>query len=192
MNKEQLIKKIIQVSSETRKYNRNSIIFNEGDLCNKVGIIINGEVTITSYSFNGQEIIFNKIKKNNIFGKSLIFSSSPYYKGAIISQTNSTIKFVNKNELLLLLNDIDFLTCYLSIINDEVINAKEKARILAFKNIEDRLLYYLTFHEKICFESITILARDFNVSREALSRKLKNLIKTNIIKIEGKCISLVK
>ena len=77
-------------------YSKNQVIFKEGMLCDSIGILTSGSVDIVSYSFSGEEIIYNSLCKNQIFGNNLLFSSEPSYKGDVISKTDSTIVFVKK------------------------------------------------------------------------------------------------
>lgn len=186
------ISEIIHNAKEIKEYNKNEVVFNENDECDSMGIVLEGKLLIASYTYNGTEIIFNNINKNGLFGHSLIFSSSPFYKGKIISESNSKVAFINKDRLAKVLKDPAMLNDYLSIINDELLKTKEKTRILAFDSTTDRLLYYLTIHDKIVIESISSLAKSLSVTRESLSRTLKKLSEAKVISFEGKCITLLK
>lgn len=186
------ISEIIHNANEIKEYNKNEVVFNENDECDSMGIVLEGKLLIASYTYNGTEILFNNINKNGLFGHSLIFSSSPFYKGKIISESNSKVAFINKERLAKVLKDPAMLNDYLSIINDELLKTKEKTRILAFDSTTDRLLYYLTIHDKIVIESISSLAKSLSVTRESLSRTLKKLSEAKVISFEGKCITLLK
>lgn len=186
------ISEIIHNANEIKEYNKNEVVFNENDECDSMGIVLEGKLLIASYTYNGTEILFNNINKNGLFGHSLIFSSSPFYKGKIISESNSKVAFINKDRLAKVLKDPAMLNDYLSIINDELLKTKEKTRILAFDSTTDRLLYYLTIHDKIVIESISSLAKSLSVTRESLSRTLKKLSEAKVISFEGKCITLLK
>ena len=83
-----------------KKLLKDEILFHEGDKCNSVGILISGELIISSYTFNGHEIVFNDIKENDIFGNNLIFSSYPFYKGNLIAKKDSLIAFINESLLI--------------------------------------------------------------------------------------------
>ena len=186
------ISEIIHNANEIKEYNKNEVVFNENDACDSMGIVLEGKLLIASYTYNGTEILFNNINKNGLFGHSLIFSSSPFYKGKIISESKSKVAFINKDRLAKVLKDPTMLNDYLSIINDELLKTKEKTRILAFDSTTDRLLYYLTIHDKIVIESISSLAKSLSVTRESLSRTLKKLSEAKVISFEGKCITLLK
>lgn len=192
MKKLTIINSIKKHITIIKKYIKNEIIFNENDLCDSLAIILEGNVIISSFTYDGKEIVFNKLSKNDLFGQSLLFSSSPKYKGSIISLNNSSIGYINKKELIELLKNEENLLSYLSLLSDSVLLSKEKSRTLSFENVKDRLLYHLSIYNKIEYKTITSLAKELCVTREALSRTLKKLSTSKIINIEGKCITLLK
>lgn len=197
-NHENIMKKLTIINSIKKhitiikKYIKNEIIFNENDLCDSLAIILEGNVIISSFTYDGKEIVFNKLSKNDLFGQSLLFSSSPKYKGSIVSLNNSSIGYINKKDLIELLKNEENLLSYLSLLSDSVLLSKEKSRTLSFENVKDRLLYHLSIYNKIEYKTITSLAKELCVTREALSRTLKKLSTSKIINIEGKCITLIK
>lgn len=192
MSKNELIEKFKKNPSFTKNYFKNQIIFNEKDLCNQIGIVVKGSVKISSFTQNGKEIIYNIIDKENMFGHSLIFSSFPFYKGTITALNDTEIIFINKEDLINILFKEDILRKYLNYLSDTILVAKDKTRLLSFSDIKDRILYYISINGYINYTSITSLAKNLCVTREALSRALKRLVNEQIIFIEGKCIKLIK
>ena len=192
MKKLSIINSIKKNLTNKKNYLKNEIIFNENDSCDSLGIILEGNVIISSFTYDGKEIVFNKLSKNDMFGQSLLFSSSPKYKGSIISLNNSSIGYINKKDLIELLKNEENLLSYLSLLSDSVLLSKEKSRTLSFENVKDRLLYHLSIYNQIEYKTITSLAKELCVTREALSRTLKKLSTSKIINIEGKCITLIK
>lgn len=190
--KNKLLNVLLKNISYSKYYNKGELIFDENDKCDSLAIINEGEVIIVSYTYKGNEIIFNKLKENMMFAQSLIFSSLPYFKGKVICNKKCKISYINKNHLLNILINNNLYETFLTLISDEVLNSKEQIRILSFTNISDRLLYLLHIHDKIEYNSITSLSKKLSVSREALSKTISSLIKTQIIKKEGKCITLLK
>ena len=60
-----LVKKLVVKKGE--------IIFRENDECFSIGIIKSGQISISSLTFEGNEIIYNSLKSGDIFGNNLIF-----------------------------------------------------------------------------------------------------------------------
>ncbi|MGN1343834.1 MAG: Crp/Fnr family transcriptional regulator, partial [Traorella sp.] len=161
-----------------KKISKDEILFNEGDKCHSIGILINGELIISSYTFNGNEIVFNIIKENDIFGNNLIFSTNPFYKGNIRAKKDSLIAFINESLLIDILSSNQlFLKAYLRLQSDNAKSLNDKIKLLSFKNVEERFIYYLYINNnEITFSSVTSLASFLNIERETLSRLISKLV----------------
>ena len=180
---------------EIKKYNKNEIIFSEGLLCNYIGIIIHGNIVISTITNNYKEEIINSITDNQIFGNNLIFSSSPYFLGNIIALNNCEIAFISKTNLTnIFKNNEKFLLKYLELVSDSILEEKRKNKLLLHKNIRDRILYYFNNEQKkkghVTIKSIADLARILSLPRPSVSREIYKLIKENIIEYNNKYIIL--
>ena len=172
---------------------KSQTLFFENDLCLDIGIMISGEVTIKSYLNDGKEIIYNILKKGDIFGNNLIFSSNPYYKGNIIASTDCEIGLISKEDLLYIFNKNEtFLKEYLKIQSNFSKSLNNRIKLLSIDSAKERLLFYL--HEnknEINFDSITSLAAELYLSRESLSRTISKLKKDRYIIKDKKIIRLI-
>lgn len=180
---------------EIKKYNKNEIIFSEGLLCNYIGIIIHGNIVISTITNNYKEEIINLITDNQIFGNNLIFSSSPYFLGNIIALNNCEIAFISKTNLTnIFKNNEKFLLKYLELVSDSILEEKGKNKLLLHKNIRDRILYYFNNEQKkkghVRIKSIADLARILSLPRPSVSREIYKLINENIIEYNNKYIIL--
>lgn len=173
---------------------KNSVINHEGDLCENVGVIISGKVDIVSYSFQGKEQILNSLNAGDIFGNNLIFSSEPIYRGDVIAKEKCVIAFINKENLIYLLqNNQEFLTLYLKAQSDFGKSLNARIQLLSFTNAEERLVYYASKNDNvITFKNVTTLAAQIGIQRETLSRLLTSLVKRHLIKKEKGKITFLK
>ena len=173
---------------------KNSIIYHEGDLCENIGIVVSGKIDIASYSFEGKEQIINSLKAGDIFGNNLLFSSEPVYRGDVIAKEKSVIAFINKENLIYLLqNNQNFLNLYLKAQSDKAKALTARIQLLSFTNAEERLFYYASKNNGvIVFKNVTTLAATIGVQRETLSRLLTSLIKRHLIKKEKGKITVLK
>ncbi|MBO7697585.1 MAG: Crp/Fnr family transcriptional regulator [Erysipelotrichaceae bacterium] len=171
---------------------KDEVLFHEDDICEYVGIIMNGKVFIISYLSDGKEIIYNTLEKDQLFGNNLIFSSVPYYKGDIIAQSDSLIALIGKEDLLKILqNNKNFLKEYLKIQSDSSKILNDRIRLLSISSAEERFLYFM--HEnrnRVSYDSIEQLARQMYLTRETLTRLLRRLESNNSIIRENKVIIL--
>ena len=173
---------------------KGNIIFHEGDACESIGIIISGKVDIVSYSFQGKEMLINSLKAGEIFGNNLLFSSSPIYKGDVIAKEKSVVAFINRENLVnLLQNNQEFLELYLQAQSDKAKLLTARIQLLSFPNAEERLFYYASKnHNVIEYKNVTTLAATIGVQRETLSRLLTSLIERHLIKKEKGKITVLK
>ena len=173
---------------------KNSIVHHEGDICESVGIIVSGKVDIVSYAFKGKEMLLNSLKAGDIFGNNLIFSSDPMYRGDVVAKEKCVIAFINKNNLVYLLqNNQEFLKLYLQAQSDFGKSLNARIQLLSFTNAEERLFYYASKNDNvILFKNVTSLAATIGIQRETLSRLLTSLVKRHLIKKEKGKITIIK
>lgn len=165
---------------------KGNVIYHEGDVCENIGIIVSGKIDIVSYSFQGKEMLINSLKAGDIFGNNLLFSSSPIFKGDVIAKEKAVVAFINKENLLYLLqNNKEFLNIYLNIQSDFGKSLNARIQLLSFPNAEERLFYYASKNNGVIeFKNVTALAATIGVQRETLSRLLTSLVERHLIKKE--------
>ena len=173
---------------------KGNIIYHEGDVCENIGIVISGKIDIISYSFEGKEQLINTLKAGEIFGNNLLFSSEPLYRGDVVAKEKSVVAFINKENLVFLLqNNAEFLNLYLKAQSDKAKALTARIQLLSFTNAEERLFYYASKNDGvIIFKNVTSLAATIGVQRETLSRLLTNLIERHLIKKEKGKITVIK
>lgn len=178
---------------EKRTYKPQETIFLENDTCISVGIVKSGEISIKSYFANGKEVTYNVLEEGQMFGNNLVFSSTPRYRGDVVSQKQSEIWFISRENLLKLLKqDDELLVLYLTQQSDFSKNLNFKIKLLTISGAEDRLTYYLTFNKgKITYKSITKLANQLYLTRESLSRTITKMLKEKKITQVSKTLKLV-
>ncbi len=161
-----------------REAEKNEVIFREGEKCEYIGIVKEGTLIISSYTFEGKEIIFNTIRPGMMFGNNLLFSNENTYKGDVKAVYDSKIYLINeKNLLSLCTKNISFLKEYLTLSSTAAVNLNERIKILSFGSLKERLSYMLFLHNGILsYQSISHLAKELNVERETLSRYLSQQI----------------
>jgi CRP-like cAMP-binding protein len=200
MNKHPLFNNVdlnhIKKQLHTKTYNENTLIFSEGEKCNSLGVIISGELTISTLTNYDKEYTINILGKNDIFGENLLFNEDNAYLGDGIITKESKILFISKELLLELLTNRTFLTNYLSIISKNAMEVRQRLKLLSQKSISDRILFYLNSESKrlrtniIPIKNKEILANTLNIPRPSLSRELINLKRNNLIEYDKKTITL--
>ncbi|MBQ8293110.1 MAG: Crp/Fnr family transcriptional regulator [Bacilli bacterium] len=174
---------------KTIDYQSNAMIFNEGDECTNISFILEGTVSIRTYSLNGKEEILNTLHPGEIFGDVICFSGNKKYIGHVIADKNCKIAHVNKNNWLKLIQkDSAILTNFIENITDKTFKTKMENKMLLHKNIEDRIYYYLNtkLNKKspstVIIKNVTELAKILNLPRPSVSRSLNKMEKRGLIK----------
>ena len=159
------------------------ILFYEGDECECIGIVKSGYIVISSYTFSGNEIIYNTLESGDIFGNNLIFTNDKKYRGNVVAKEKSEVAIIKKNVLLnILKNNDEFLNEYLEIQSNFTRSLNTKLKLLAFDSALDRLYFYMSLNDnKITYKTITELSNRLYIKRETLSRLLSKLEKSGEI-----------
>ena len=170
-----------------KKYQSNTLLFHEGEECKELGIILKGQLTISTITSLDKEYIINILNKNDIFGDTLLFAEKTLYLGDGILTKDSEVLFISKELLLEMFKDQNFLLNFLSITAKKSSDLRNRLKLLSHKSIEERILFYLDSErkrlktKKIPIKSKESLAQLLNVPRPSLSRELIKLKEKNII-----------
>ena len=172
---------------------KGNTLFKEEEICSYLGVVVSGSLVISSFSYNGKEIIYNEIKSNNVFGNNLLFSKEPYYRGDVIALENSHIALIDKGSLLFILqSNQKFLEEYLKLNAEFSKNLNVKIKILSIQSAKERFLYYLFINgNKIKYTSISSLSKLINLERETLSRVVSKLVKEKKIEKKNHFIKVI-
>ncbi len=176
--------------SYLKKYKYNDVIFNQGTICNSIGYIESGEVSIITLTHTEKEETITYLKKGELFGDILLFSNTNTYLGHAICKKETTIRYFYKEDMLKLLEKKEILTSFLEELSNKAMDIKKENKLLKHKNIEDRIIHYLLEesqkrkNQPIELSNITYLANILAIPRESISRKISKLSKEGKIKIK--------
>ena len=162
------------------------ILFNEGEPCEKMGIVIKGELIISTITYNEKEETFNTIKEGEMLGDLLIFSTNPVYLGDVVAKRKTSVIIISKQKLITLLStDEEFLNIYMSVICNKAVSIKKQAKLLSHKNIRSRIIYYLEINNYSIKKNISFLAKELVLPRPSVSREISKMINEDIIYIKN-------
>ena len=170
-----------------KKYNSNTLVFHEGEECNHLGIILKGQLIISTLTTLEKDYVINVLNEGDLFGDTLLFSDKTLFLGDGIVSKDSEILFISKPLLLEMLKDQQFLLNFLSIISKKSLDLRNRLKLLSHKSIEERILFYLSEQKKqfgsnkIPIKSKEKLAKLLNIPRPSLSRELIKLKEKKII-----------
>jgi len=177
-------------------FKKDDVIVNEGDICNNIYYVIEGEVSIYTYSHQDNIYLIRQVREKQVFAQQLIFASNNHFLGSVIANKKTTIKIISKNTLLDHLANKEFLELYLNNISNNFLYLQNRLKVLSQRSIKEKLLFYLekkakTLNsKKIYITSKKDLAQYLNIPRPSLSRELINLQKQGLITYERHYIIL--
>lgn len=189
-------KDFLNKHSFIRYYARQEVIAIEGNECKYIGFIDEGNIMISTLSYQDKEEIINILHEHQFFGNNLLFASQNNYLGTVIAKENTRIRFFTKENFLILLENKDFLNAYLQFISDEAMQTKNQAKLLAHKNIRDRIMFYLKEESRkkrsntINIRSITYLSSILSLPRPSVAREIKNMVNDELISYKNKVITI--
>ena len=94
---------------------KEGILFKEGEECAQVGIVVEGQLVISSYSYGGKEIVYSLIGPGAMFGNNLLYADDKRYKGNVVAKKRTTLYLIHKTSLMkLLAKNPKFLEFFLS------------------------------------------------------------------------------
>ena len=179
-----------------KEYKSKALIFNEKDKCEYLALILEGEIQISTLTYDDKEYTITVLNKHDTFGEFLLFSDEENYLGDIIANSNTKIAFITKNNLLKLLKDETVLENYLYLLSRKSMANQQKIKIYSQKNIEDRILFFLFEETKkqnskvIKIKSKENLALLLNIPRPSLSRCLIKLKNDSVLDFDRYTITL--
>lgn len=182
-------KDFLNKNSKLVYYKKGDIIFNEGYVCDKIGYIEKGEVSIVTSTYAEKEETITYLKSNDTFGDILLFSSNNLYLGNAICEKDCIIRFFTKNNLEVLFKDSIILNNFLKEVTNKALTLKKENKLLKHKNIRDRIMHYL-YEESLNLQSNTIefnsvisFSKILSIPRPTLSKELSKLKDEKLINI---------
>ena len=175
-----------------KNYKKNETVFFRGDFLKNIIIVIKGSAHGEMQKFNGDTTVINRMKAGEVIASAFLFGKSNVFPVDLIALENSKFLFLNKEKYLDLIQSDKRLL--LNFINEISNKSQYLSKRIWFnftnKTIEEKILSYIKENLKnntIKFlPNISALAKQFEVTRPALSREISNLCKRKILtKIEN-------
>lgn len=176
-----------------KKYQKNDILFYEGDAANYYYQIISGEVRMYHCNEDGKEFNQGFFTDGCSFGEPPLFIDENYPSNAM-AQTETIILKLSKNKFLNLLEEYPSLkTKFLKLLSNRIFNKAASSKQIINQNPESRIKNYfenykrqhqLDQKEKILFPYTRQQIADFTGLRvETVIRAIKKMEKAKILDI---------
>lgn len=181
------------------EYFKDNTIHYEGELCEKLEIILSGTVIIERINRNGNVLTVTELNEKDVLGGNLLFSKNPYYPMTVSAKTLTKVLEVNEEDLFDLLSKHPFvLKSYLELVCDNAYILGNKIKDYGQKTIRESILNYLNYeckkqnsNEIVLSITKKELAKKIGVQRTSLSRELAKMRDDGLIKFTRETITLL-
>ncbi len=181
------------------QYKKDSIVHFDGEVCDKLEIILSGKTIIDRIDESGNLLNITDFSDGDILGINLMFSTDPYYLMTVTANIDTLILEIPKDLLFSLLSsNKHFLKTYLEFAADNTSLLGNKIKYFVKKTIRESIITYLR-HEYKKQKSYNIkllipkklLAEKIGVKRTSLSRELKKMKDEGLITYDSKYIKIL-
>ncbi|GKX31219.1 cAMP-binding protein [Vallitalea longa] len=170
-------------------YTRDQIISTEGEVCDKIGIVLEGNIEVKKIYPLGKSITVAKLQPNDIFGEVILFSNMKDYPSTIVSCDSSKVLYITKKDIIYIMEHYPIIMSnLLNVLSTKILTLNKKLRNLSYENMRQKIADFLLSeykkHNSVYLElkiSRKEMAELLGVTRPSLSRELALMKSHNII-----------
>lgn len=193
IKKEEIYSLLKCLTPKIKSFGKNESIVNAGESIDKFGMILEGEAIIVKENAEGNRVILSVLKKGDLFGEMLVFSSNKICPVTVWAQSPCKVLFLTNSDLITRCGNncswhISMLQNFMKMISDKSLMLNKKVQYLSIKSIRGKICTYLLDQYKITKNvNMTLslkrneLADFLNVSRPSMSREICQMRDEGII-----------
>lgn len=165
------------------KFCKNDIIALEGSSCERVGLILYGNIDIKRILTSNSTIHLSSFGRGHLFGEVIAFSDAKRYPATVISATSSEVMFIGKDDFIKFCTaHPDFLSMFLNDLTNKILTLNKSITSLSLTSIRQKISNFLITEYKIQkthFIKLNMtkqkLSEYLGIPRPSLSRELINM-----------------
>ncbi|QUI24267.1 Crp/Fnr family transcriptional regulator [Vallitalea pronyensis] len=208
LTKEQIDDMLDTIDYQMVSYNKDQVISTEGDLCNRIGIVLEGAIEIRKIYPMGKSVTVTRLNPSNIFGEVILFSNMKRYPSTLVACNQLQVLFIAKEQIIALMEHYPIImNNLLNVLTSKILTLNKKLRNLSYENMRQKIAdYILTEYKRQQNLYIELnvsrkeMAESLGVTRPSLSRELaamkdesiidyhKNTIKINNLQMLEDCL----
>jgi len=190
------------------------VLFNEGDPCTGIGMIMEGQLAMQKYSSSGDFATIELLGPGDIFGEYMIFGTRKNYTVTIEAVTNSKIIFISREMLMsILAQSPGAMNNFLTILSDRIQAQNRRISLLSQKSLRQKIANYLlellrdqlekegespkTIRKTVSTQAVElpvskeVVSRLLAMPRPSFSRELISMERDGLIRVSGRVIWLL-
>lgn len=187
------------LGAKTEHYKKEATIAIEGDVCNQLGIVIDGKIELQNILPSGKVVTLIQFGPGEVFGEALIFSKQTEYPITITTATPCSVLFIDKKEVIFLLTHHPvLLENFLGLLSDKLFFMNKKVKVLSLETIRQKICDFLLKEYKNQKKlklnipySRKEMAELMSLQRPSLSRELINMRDEGLIDFDKHTIEIL-
>lgn len=201
MTERQVEEVIENGSSKLVTYKKGDIIFFEGDMPEKLYVLVEGKVSVCKDSASGRRMLLTDIiHPGDLFGEIYVFMKKEEYdiyalaaEYTVVLEISSQLFFSKREKRASL--DFVIMQNLLQLFAEKAYALNEKIKVLGSGGIREKIVRYLHKNQKAdgsvyLYSTREEIADYLNVARPSLSREIGKMQEDGLIEIEGKIIRI--
>ncbi|OKZ22147.1 MAG: transcriptional regulator [Bacteroides finegoldii] len=197
---EKLSANLEEVSFHARSYKKGEILARQGDVCNRLIILIKGSVRGEMIDYSGRLIKVEDIVAPRALAPLFLFGEDNRYPVEVTAnELTEVIELPKPSVLNLFRKNEQFLENYMNLSANYARTLSDKLFFMSFKTIRQKLASYLLRLYKQQQQSYIILDRSqqelsdyFGVSRPSLARELAHMQEDGLLIADRKHITILQ
>jgi len=197
-SKEEILNLLININYNIKNYSKNDIIAMEGDSCNSIGLVLEGNVDIKRM-LGSKVIHLSSFSKGDVFGEVIAFSDINIYPATVLASSLCEVMFISKNDFIkFCTHNEEFLDLFLNTLTNKIFLLNNSITNLTFTSIKQKICNFLISEYKIQkSKNIKLnmtkekLAESLGTTRPSLSRELINMKEIGLIDYDRSSILIL-
>ncbi|MGH4138491.1 Crp/Fnr family transcriptional regulator [Clostridium sp.] len=175
------------------------IVALEGDICDSLGIVIQGELQVQKHYASGKVVTLTKLNRGKIFGEAITFSETNIYPATIVSSRGSIILYISKKDIITMCSSYPVvLNNFMQLLSSKILLLNRKIKELSFETLRQKISNYLLSQYEIQKTTSLILpvsrktlAEHLGVQRPSLSREFVNMKQDGLIDFNKNLVEII-
>lgn len=181
-----------------KKYAKGETIYHRGDKCLTLSYVESGSLNAYTLSENGSAMTMFEFRSGNIVGANLLFAQNNIYPLNIICVSDCELVHIEKQTVMELLHNYDFVIHYIKSISQNSEGQNQKINMFFQKTLRENIMHYLELQSVVQRSNRIVLpitkkelAEHLGVQRPSLFRELKRMRDEHVIDIQNRTITIL-
>ncbi len=182
---------------------KNNVVAIEGERCEAIGAVLEGEVAVTKENPAGTRVIMTKLGQGELFGEIIAFSAKRAWPATVVTARPSVIILIPVEKIVgnctrQCASHRQMIINMLRIVSQRALLLNKKVNYLSIKSLRGKISAFLLEQYKMNGQNTFILplnrqeCADFlNVSRPALSREMSRMRDEGIIEFYQQTVKIL-